>query len=471
VLEPQKLCPFAMASPTAVKRPFGEVDVSDRRRLGRANKRLCKYVEESKELLNSDLGQLLLQTATSLADFDQKLLQVKEGHAFVRHSLANLRFTSVAMADTESLMERCRAELEVSEDLRLRCAGLVGDIVCELSAQMASNNVAYIVSLEEDLRIERAIHFYKHCGLRIPEVESYRDFKLPNVFEDDDDEIVLRAYNASFYQAEQAVIEVEGIIDNKPLAKDDLGIYTQVLHERAVRLQKTAEQLLSEAIATYENMLGGDIVKALPSLQCSICMVDCVDAVPCASVSCSGAICSGCFGRSVQLVAASAWVGANEVARLTCDVCKEDTYDKRLLNLLPPQPMALYIKAVAEAAAHSARKDQIQRDEVDACTKYAAHRTENISFKDRLHGIERLVVGDLVATKCPGCHTQFYDFDGCCHLTCKECGADFCALCLKGGEGQSGSEVAKHVAECGKGLDNFNNGFIPLADWKRCVGK
>ena len=136
------------------------------------------------------------------------------------------------------------------------------------------------------------------------------------------------------------------------------------------------------------------------------------------------------------MVAASAWEDANEVVRMTCAVCKEGTYDKRLLNMLPPQSMALYIKAVEEAAAHSVRIEQIQCQKVDENAKYAAHRTENISFKDRLYNIERLVVGDLVATKCPGCHTQFYDFDGCCHLTCKQCGTDFCALCLKGGEGK-----------------------------------
>ena len=460
-----------MASSMAVKRQLAEVDVSDRRRLGRANKRLCRYIEESKGLLNSDLGRVLFQTASSLAEFDEKLLRVKEGHASVREKLANIRFTAVAMADTESLMDRCHAELQVSEDLRLRCAGQVGDIICDLSTRMASSNVRYIISLEEDLRIERAIHFYKQCSLRISEVESYRNFNLSNVLEDDDDEVKLRAYNAAFLQAEQAVIEVEGIIDNKPLTKDDLGIHMQVLHERALQLRKTAEHFLSEAITTYQNTLNGDIVKATPSLQCSICMLDCVDAASCTNTNCDGSICSDCFGRSVQMVAASAWEDANEVVRMTCAVCKEGTYDKRLLNMLPPQSMALYIKAVEEAAAHSVRIEQIQYQKVDENAKYAAHRTENISFKDRLYNIERLVVGDLVATKCPGCHTQFYDFDGCCHLTCKQCGTDFCALCLKGGEGWSTSVVTKHVFECGKGLTNFNGGFMPLIDWKRCFGK
>ena len=96
-----------MASSMAVKRQLAEVDVSDRRRLGRANKRLCRYIEESKGLLNSDLGRVLFQTASSLAEFDEKLLRVKEGHASVREKLANIRFTAVAMADTESLSCVC----------------------------------------------------------------------------------------------------------------------------------------------------------------------------------------------------------------------------------------------------------------------------------------------------------------------------------------------------------------------------
>eukprot|EP00474_Spongospora_subterranea_P006170 CRZ06628.1 hypothetical protein [Spongospora subterranea] len=50
----------------------------------------------------------------------------------------------------------------------------------------------------------------------------------------------------------------------------------------------------------------------------------------------------------------------------------------------------------------------------------------------------------LLTPSCPRCSQAFIDFDGCCALTCNNCGCPFCAFCLK----DCGGDAHAHVAVC-----------------------
>lgn len=51
-------------------------------------------------------------------------------------------------------------------------------------------------------------------------------------------------------------------------------------------------------------------------------------------------------------------------------------------------------------------------------------------FQD-LHQLIRSKYANDLVLKCPNCATAFIDFDGCLALTCENCKAGFCALCLE----------------------------------------
>lgn len=56
--------------------------------------------------------------------------------------------------------------------------------------------------------------------------------------------------------------------------------------------------------------------------------------------------------------------------------------------------------------------------------------TVNALFQD-LHKLIRTKYANDLVLKCPKCAVAFIDFDGCLALTCENCKAGFCALCLE----------------------------------------
>ena len=69
------------------------------------------------------------------------------------------------------------------------------------------------------------------------------------------------------------------------------------------------------------------------------------------------------------------------------------------------------------------------------------------------------IVDKILTLSCPRCGQAFFDFDGCCALTCSRqgCKCAFCAFCLE----DCGDDAHTHVKQCG---GNF------LCRWRRLSG-
>lgn len=96
--------------------------------------------------------------------------------------------------------------------------------------------------------------------------------------------------------------------------------------------------------------------------------------------------------------------------------------------------------AVQLQTALDAQKRQLKA-EFDRIQQIA-DRTERRAEELRLTVIE-----DILTLRCPKCKVAFFDFDGCCALTCqnKVCRVNFCAWCV---EHHSYEDVHSHVIMC-----------------------
>lgn len=77
--------------------------------------------------------------------------------------------------------------------------------------------------------------------------------------------------------------------------------------------------------------------------------------------------------------------------------------------------------AVQEAAA---RLEEERRRQQEAAARLAR--------EEKVRAYRRAIVEDYLVLRCPRCQCAWYDYTGCDALTCANCGAGFCALCLKG---------------------------------------
>lgn len=66
-------------------------------------------------------------------------------------------------------------------------------------------------------------------------------------------------------------------------------------------------------------------------------------------------------------------------------------------------------------------------------------------FADQIHQ-HRTHLVEIFNPKCPKCQQTFYDFDGCCAVTCGKCKCSFCGICLK----YHSRDAHSHVANCEK---------------------
>jgi len=54
------------------------------------------------------------------------------------------------------------------------------------------------------------------------------------------------------------------------------------------------------------------------------------------------------------------------------------------------------------------------------------------------------IQNDCLNSQCPKCKTPFFDFTGCCAVTCETCKTGFCGLCLEDTNG----DAHPHVQSC-----------------------
>lgn len=81
------------------------------------------------------------------------------------------------------------------------------------------------------------------------------------------------------------------------------------------------------------------------------------------------------------------------------------------------------------------------RLEKDLERKRIQQRYECMGMLDKV----RVQIEELVDRRCPKCKKVYYEFDGCCALTC-DCGAFFCALCEEQCESNDICHI--HVEQC-----------------------
>ena len=93
-----------------------------------------------------------------------------------------------------------------------------------------------------------------------------------------------------------------------------------------------------------------------------------------------------CFVHRLQSCNNSGLEGASKIVDVLCATC-EAPLDRRLLQLLPPSAMAICTKAIAEHAIAARSEVDRNRDR----TRFAAHRSDNLTFRDKLYNLEREV--------------------------------------------------------------------------------
>ena len=305
---------------------------------------------------------------------------------------------------------------------------------------------------------------YETCPLDIPEVDALRNAQPADMIEMDETQEAI--YTATFGQAQEALENVQDITEGRPLTHMDVGQFAHLLHERGLRQQDKIVQFAKSIAKFYDDILCGDYKMHLSKVECMVCLDACVAAAECSNVACGRGMCAECFVDRVESCRGHGWAGVSDVVDLRCGGC-DGNLDKRLLKLLPSRGMELYLLAVSECAAATTRREQVVAAKTGDRRKHAAHREDNLTFKDKLYHLERECIGDLVGNFCPDCAAPWYHFEACCQLTCNACGAFFCALCGQGGEGWSKEQVSSHVQRCGNGVEGFQEGFLPFAMWEK----
>ena len=106
--------------------------------------------------------------------------------------------------------------------------------------------------------------------------------------------------------------------------------------------------------------------------------------------------------------------------------------------------------------------------EMAAEKAYEIVEYQSLSSSEKLFRLEKELIGELIAIKCPLCSRKYADFDGCAALTC-HCGAHFCGLC---GEGPFDDDEAchAHVERCPDRPGGMTDSlFVDIACWRSHV--
>lgn len=175
--------------------------------------------------------------------------------------------------------------------------------------------------------------------------------------------------------------------------------------------------------------------------------------------SLNGAICSeghflcwDCFGEYLQSAknddAIKSYV--DSTCKLCCPECNKGYDVIHLISNESPKHMCnqlLEVQREIELRKHESTVLQEAREAYDKQLREEIKRIEEMNELDRqVHILRRIIEEDILTQKCPRCKQAFDTFDGCFALTClrNNCGASFCAWCLK----DCGHDAHRHVANC-----------------------
>jgi hypothetical protein len=251
------------------------------------------------------------------------------------------------------------------------------------------------------------------------------------------------------------------VVKVHPQMPDDISTFVEIRFAEGGKVRDTTVQHLLPAVAAPPKAAAKKSAasppktakpakKAVPTLECCICMDD--ELTRKDGVVCSGGasfLCSACFTRHVQTESEKPVAELTpRAAKVKCPAigckCKSAPYTEKVIAASVPD--AVY--TLYQQAGWLVKEQQLlQEVAVQRAKEEAADRKRRakMSADERAADDARKhVVEQILTLKCPRCTAAFIDFDGCYALKCGRCDCQFCAYCLD----DCGGDAHQHVAAC-----------------------
>jgi hypothetical protein len=172
--------------------------------------------------------------------------------------------------------------------------------------------------------------------------------------------------------------------------------------------------------------------------------------------------CRGCFDR---LVRARAGDDLGQIkkreARVRCPSheCKAAPFGEALVAQLASDG-AFRLHLAAQTKLVEARLAQDFEAQKAAELKRELARLLAMDKRQRHVEAAAMRVREELTDKCPRCKTAFFDFTGCCALSCSSCACNFCAWCLA----DCRRDAHAHIRTCPKRL--ADDVYYPKDKWE-----
>ena len=453
------------------------VDDRDRREVGRLAKKQRTNTTESKELLAKDFATQVLAAADQSAIWGKEVSLTRSARSKFFEVLSDLRFHSISVLDQHGLildatLQALSTTREVEEHmpemkrLEKQILGLTDLEDNWHMLDMLAIAPAESLSIAQKSHLIRKVAYYRGC-LETP-IELQNLEKAPRrhallEYDNGEDDVVERDFVELFNKAKGAVQKAEDVTKGLPLTELELAQYAGIVREDLNEMHDTVTLLLDN-LTVYKDVTNGIYKPHIPTIKCVVCYKRCVDASECDYCLADG-ICATCFSERLFSIEQDGWQdlrAVRQVANFECLVCNTGHYDIRLGHLLREDAAKLHRRAVVQTCNAAAHAIAEQEADAEKTRRFASYK--GLSYHDKLYMMERDIIGDTVATKCPSCHKLFYNFDGCCALTCS-CGAHFCALCFKTEDKWEVAGVHEHVMNCGDKVPGFHELFMSTDAW------
>ncbi|CAK8998897.1 Probable serine/threonine-protein kinase DDB_G0275165 [Durusdinium trenchii] len=177
------------------------------------------------------------------------------------------------------------------------------------------------------------------------------------------------------------------------------------------------------------------------------CFVCCAHHVEDRVVSCAANhfLCEDCFRRSISSFArgdteSQVQVAESGAVKCLCATCPET---------IPAKDAAQHADDATWQIVLGRVRDRFKQ-ELDKEHQVRLAEARRVGLQDNLvqHHRDR-VIEDILNLQCPRCRTVFFDFRGCCALSCANptCECQFCAWCFRDC-GNNGNTCHRHVRNC-----------------------
>ena len=221
----------------------------------------------------------------------------------------------------------------------------------------------------------------------------------------------------------------------------------------------------SQLEGLYRCMKRRNYTKVFPMNVCGVCLEKKSDCEGCNDIECDGQLCTTCFASQALKCAEENFNDPERLARvanLSCWFCKSGAMNSNIVRQMRFMDFELWedcvrMQSMSEKAAEMA---------AETLHELTAYR--GLPSSEKLCRLEKELIGELIAIKCPRCSRKYGDFDACAALTC-HCGAHFCALCNAGPFDDDNSCHA-HVESCAdRPVGMSDSLFVENALWRRHV--